>query len=45
MPAALASARVDEGAALDNATDTRLQRDPRVEQLKEEALKVLTEEW
>jgi hypothetical protein len=39
MPSALASGRVDEETALENAADTRLAREPRLKQVKEEAIK------
>ena len=39
MPSALAAGRNDEITAIDNANDTRLQREPRLKQLKEEATK------
>ena len=39
MPSALASGRVDEETALDNANETKVQREPRLKQLKEEAIK------
>jgi hypothetical protein len=39
MPSALGSARVDEETALENARDTRRQREPRLKELKEEAVK------
>jgi hypothetical protein len=39
MPSALAAGRMDEVTALDNANDTRLQREGRLKQLKEEAIK------
>jgi hypothetical protein len=39
MPSALGSARVDEETALENARDTRRQREPRLKELKEEAIK------
>ena len=39
MPSALAAGRFDEVTAIDNALDTRNQRAPRLEQLKEEAMK------
>ena len=39
MPSALAAGRMDEITAIDNATDTRLQREPRLKQLKEDAAK------
>ena len=37
MPAALASGRFDEVTAWENAVDTKLQREPRFMELKEEA--------
>jgi hypothetical protein len=39
MPSALAAGRFDEITSVDNANDTRLQREPRLKQLKEEAMK------
>ena len=43
MPSALASARVDEESALENAADTRRQRESRLKQLKERAIKAAEE--
>ena len=39
MPSALASGRVDEETALENANDSKASRAPRLQQLKEEAIK------
>ena len=39
MPSALSAGRFDEITSLDNANDTRLQREPRLKQLKEEAIR------
>jgi hypothetical protein len=39
MPSALAAGRFDEITSIDNANDTRLQREPRFNELKEEAIK------
>jgi hypothetical protein len=39
MPSALAAGRVDEEGAIDNAEDARLLRKPRLEELKQQALK------
>jgi hypothetical protein len=39
MPSSLAVNRIDEENTLENARDTRLQREPRLKQLKEEAIK------
>ena len=41
MPSALASGRVDEETALDNANDTKIQREPRLKELKEQAIKAV----
>ena len=38
MPAALAAGRFDEYSAIDNAVDTKLQREPRFRELKAEAV-------
>ena len=39
MPSALAAGRFDEVTAIDNADDTRNRREPRLKELKEEAMK------
>jgi hypothetical protein len=39
MPAALAAGRFDEITSVDNANDTKIQREPRFKQLKDEAMK------
>jgi hypothetical protein len=38
MPSALAAGRFDEVTSIDNAEDTRIQRTPRLKQLKEQAI-------
>jgi hypothetical protein len=43
MPSALAAGRFDEITSIDNATDTRIQREPRFKQLKDEAMKAAAE--